>query len=120
LVECSKEPIAGLFLAAPFVGALGLPDYDQINASFFATSFDWPSIRRRKGDVCKCWAGDDDPYVPLTCSQEVAHKLGTELEVVAGGGHLNSETGFNKFPQLRDFILRNQAQFTISDSSRLM
>jgi uncharacterized protein len=41
LVERSVEPIAGLFLAVAFVGALGLPDCDQINASFFATQFDW-------------------------------------------------------------------------------
>ena len=113
LVERSEEPVAGLFLAAAFVGALGLPDYDQINASFFVSPFDWSGIRNRKGNVCKCWAGDDDPYVPLARSQEVADKLGTELELVAGGGHLNSETGFNVFPQLANVILQNQDQFVI-------
>jgi uncharacterized protein len=56
--------------------------------------------------------GDDDPYVQLARSQEVADKLGAELEVVAGGGYLSSETSFNEFPQLRGVILRNQAQLT--------
>ena len=105
LVERSAEPVAGLFLAAGFFGSLGLADYDPINASFFAGDFDWDGVRRRKGPVCQCWAGDDDPYVPLARSQEVADLLGAGLEVIPGGGHLNSESGFDRFPQLRDAIL---------------
>ena len=105
LVERAAEPVAGLFLAAGFMGALGLSDYDPINASFFAAPFDWAGIRARRGHACRCWAGDDDPYVPLARSQDVADRLGVELEVVHGGGHLNAETGFTAFPQLRDALL---------------
>ncbi len=104
-VERATNPVTGLFLAAGFIGALGLPDYDPINASFFATPFDWAGIRARKGRACRCWAGDDDPYVPLARSWEMADRLGVELEVVPGGGHLNAETGFTVFPQLRDAVL---------------
>lgn len=109
LVERAAEPIAGLFLAAGFVGALGLPDYDAINHSFFTEPFDWAGIRERKGTVCRCWAGDDDPYVPLSRSKRVADDLHAPLEVIPGGGHLNEETGFTTFPQLRDAILAGRA-----------
>ncbi len=105
LVERAAEPVAGLFLAAGFVGALGLPEYDAINHSFFAGPFDWAGIRERKGGAGRCWAGDNDPYVPLSRSQDVADRLGTPFEIVPGGGHLNSETGFDAFPRLRDAIL---------------
>ena len=105
LVERAAKPFAGLFLAAPFVGALGLPDYDTINQSFFAAPFDWSGIRGRMGAACRCWAGDDDPYVPISRSQEVADRLQCTLEIVPGGGHLNSESGFDTFPQLCDAIL---------------
>ena len=105
LVERATEPVAGLFLASGFLGALGLPDYDPINASFFATPFDWAAIHARMGRACRCWAGDDDPYVPLARSQDVADRLGVELEIIPGGGHLNAETGFTTFPQLRDALL---------------
>lgn len=105
LVERAAQPVAGLFLAAGFVGSLGLPDYDTINRSFFAAPFDWPVIRERKGRVVRCWAGDNDPYVPLSRSQDMATCLEAPLEIVAGGGHLNSETGFTTFPQMRDAIL---------------
>ena len=105
LAERAVEPLHGLFLAAGFIGALGLPDYDTINQSFFAKPFDWAGIRTRKGSGCRCWAGDNDPYVPLSRSQAVADRLDVPLEVVPGGGHLNSETGFDAFPHLRDAIL---------------
>ncbi len=105
LIERAGQPVAGVFLAAGFVGALGLPDYDTINRSFFATRFDWPAIRARKGRFCHCWAGDDDPYVPLSRSQAMATCLQAPLEIVSGGGHLNDETGFTAFPRMRDAIL---------------
>ena len=105
LVERAAEPFEGLFLAAPFIGALGLPAYDPINRSFFAAPFDWAGIRERKGRACRCWAGDDDPYVPLSRSQDIADRLAAPLTIVPGGGHLNGETGFLAFPELRDAIL---------------
>ena len=108
LVEKAVEPFEGLFLAAGFIGALGLPDYDPINRSFFSLPFDWAGIRERKGRTCGCWAGDDDPYVPLSRSQEVADQLDAPLDVLPRGGHLNSETGFNAFPQLRAAILASR------------
>lgn len=105
LVERAAEPVDGLFLVGGFVGVLGLPDYDDINRTFFAGPFDWAGIRERKGTAGRCWAGDDDPYVPLSRSQDVADRLGTALEVLPGGGHINSEAGFDTFPPVRDAIL---------------
>lgn len=109
LVERGLQPVAGLLLAAGFVGALGLPDYDAINHSFFADPFNWAGIRERKGHVCRCWAGEDDPYVPVSRSQTIADHLEASLEVIPGGRHLNDETGFDIFPQLRDAILAGRA-----------
>ena len=65
LVERAAEPVDGLFLVGGFGGALGLPDYDPINRTFFAAPFDWAGIRARKGRGGRCWAGDDDPYVRI-------------------------------------------------------
>lgn len=108
LVERATSPFEGVFLAAGFIGALGLPDYDAINASFFAKPLDWTGIRERAGPMPQCWAGDNDPYVPLARSREVAESLGGTLEVLPGAGHLNAETGFLMFPSLRDALQRLQ------------
>jgi uncharacterized protein len=106
LVERSAEPFRATLLAAGFVGALGLPDYDPINATFFARPFDWPAIRDRAGHIF-CWAGADDPYVPVARSRQVADLLGAPLHIVEGGGHLNAESDLLSFPALRDAILLN-------------
>ena len=117
LLERAAEPFSGLFLAAGFIGALGLPDYDPINASFFVKPFDWNGINERKGSACRTWAGDDDPYVPLSRSRELADHVGAPLEVIPGGGHLNGETGFTSFPQIRDAILATHVSIAARDRS---
>jgi predicted alpha/beta hydrolase family esterase len=103
LLEESEHPILGTFLASGFIGALGLPDYDRVNASFFASPFDWQTIRKLAGYV-RVYAGDDDPYVPLEHTNEIARQLATPLIIIQGGAHLNEETHFVTFPQLLEDI----------------
>ena len=100
VVERAAEPFEGLFLAAAFVGALGLPAYDPLNQSFFSIPFDWAGIHERKGAACRCWAGDDDPYVPLSRSREVADRLP------------------GPFPYPFDELLRNLSRKTPAAGSR--
>lgn len=95
----AADPYRGVFLAAGFWGALGLPDYDPINAPFF-TPLDWAAVRAGCGAGVACYAGDDDPYVPLRFSREVAERLGAPLRTIPGGKHLNAETGMTTFPEL--------------------
>jgi predicted alpha/beta hydrolase family esterase len=99
LLEESEQRVAGTFLVAGFIGALGLPDYDPINATFFASPFGWHKIRQNAGRVY-VYAGDNDPYVPVERSNEIAHHLASTLQVIPGGGHLNAETDFVTFPRL--------------------
>ena len=56
--------------------------------------------------------GSDDPYVPLARSQQLAEHLHAPLQVIPGGGHLNDETGFTAFPQMRDAILAARERLT--------
>ncbi len=74
LIERAVEPVAGVFLAAGFVGALGLPDYD-LSINHFSTSH---SIGRRsvreRGEYSdrpsRCRAG-----AKSTCFEVVTAKL---------------------------------------------
>ena len=103
LLEESEHPILGTFLAAGFIGALGLPDYDSINASFFVHPFDWQMIGQNAGGV-HVYASDDDPYVPFEHTNEIARQLATPLTIIQGAAHLNEETHFVTFPQLLEDI----------------
>ncbi len=95
----ATDAYCGTFLAAGFWGALDLPDYDPINASFFAP-LDWDAVRVGCGAGVACYAGDDDPYVPLRFSREIAEHVGAPLRIIPGGKHLNAETGMTAFPEL--------------------
>src|SRR4051794_39170663 len=45
LLENARTPVLGTFLVSAFVGLLGLPDFDSINASFIDREFDWRRIK---------------------------------------------------------------------------
>lgn len=77
-------------------------EYDALNKSFFK-DFNWRAIQSgmKKADILH---GDDDPYVPLNQAQDIADGLGLDLKVIQDGGHLNIETGYDRFPLLLELI----------------
>lgn len=98
-LELVTEPIRAGFLVSAFIGALGLTDFDPLNASFFALPFNWPAIRRN-ARIFRLYNGDNDPYVPLNKGKEIARLLGTTVKVVKGGGHINAAAGYTRFDRL--------------------
>lgn len=99
LLERANEPIASTFLVSGVLGRLGIEEFDRLNASFVEDAFDWGSIR----SACHSfhvYSGDDDPYVPLAMGKEIASGVGVELDVVHGGGHINTEAGYTHFDRL--------------------
>ncbi len=101
LLQEANEPIKACFLVAGFTHELGLPEYDVLNQTFIREVFDWPYLRSRAGKVF-VYHSENDPYVPLKFGEEISNALGTKLTLIPGGGHLNSETGFTKFPRILD------------------
>jgi len=99
VVEEAARPVSGTFLVSGFIGELGNPQFDPLNSSFFAKSFDWRHIRQNAG-VTRVYNGDNDPYVPLAKGRELAQHLGVDLTVIKGGGHINASAGFLKFEEL--------------------
>ena len=103
LAEKTEKSYRAVFIVCPFIRDLGAEPYDALNASFVRPAFDWERIRKNVSDVF-CFAGGDDPYVPLPWAREVADHLGVPLTVVEKGGHLNAESGYREFPLLRKKI----------------
>lgn len=48
--------------------------------------------------------GDDDPYVPQEILKDLADKLGVEPIIIKKGGHLNTNSGYKKFPLLFELV----------------
>ena len=102
-IEELKEPIKAAFLVSGFAGKLGQEKFDLINANFFEKGFDWTKIKKNCQNFF-IYNSDNDPYVPLSKGKELAKNLGVKLNVIHGGGHLNSAAGYTQFPKLLEDI----------------
>lgn len=94
-----QTPFFATFSVCPFIQNLGLPEYDRLNQTFVEHTFDWTKVKNGAGHLF-LYAGDNDPYVPLAYSQDIAYQLNNDLNVIHGGGHLNGEFGYDKFEGL--------------------
>jgi hypothetical protein len=99
ILERTRQPISGSFLVSGFLGELGLPEFDAVNADFVMAPVDWSRVRENCGKV-HVYNGDNDPYVPLAKGEEIAVQLGVGVTVIKNGGHINATSGYTTFPQL--------------------
>ena len=105
LAELTAKPYKAIYCICPFIQDLGLKDYDPLNSTFIHHTFDWSHIKKHASKIT-CFAGDNDPYVPLAYSSKVAKNAGSDLILIEKGGHLNAEAGYREFPQLLEKILQ--------------
>ncbi|MER2520696.1 MAG: alpha/beta fold hydrolase [Bdellovibrionales bacterium] len=99
MAEEAEQPYRAMILVCPFAKTLGIAQFDTLNASFVEHDFDWSQVRKG-ASMRVCFAADDDPYVPLALSQDVAAKMDATLIVIPKGGHLNADSGYTSFPPL--------------------
>jgi uncharacterized protein len=103
VLERQKVSMAQSVFVAGLLGPIGIAEYDQLNSTFIATSYDWGTIQRNAGCVL-CLSGEEDPYVPAEQGEELAAKLGVKNHSIPQGGHLNAEFGYTSFQQLLDLL----------------
>ena len=94
-----KKRVRAAFLVAGFTGKLGITEFDGINDSFTNREFDWKRIRRNCRSF-RVYASDNDPYVPLPLTEQLAKSLRRKVRVVKGAGNFNEECGFKEFKKL--------------------
>ncbi len=97
----SGQIAGGAVLVSGFPEAIGFNEL----ASFFATPLAYGKV---KNSVNKIIAinSDNDPYVPLRNGEIIRDKLGVELIVVNGGGHLNLDNGYAQMPIALEALLK--------------
>lgn len=101
-LEQTSKKIKATFLVAGFHKPLGI-QHDEINKTFINKEFDWDKIKNN----CKKFfviASDNDEYISLDISRELAQNLDVELKIIHKGGHLNKEAGYDNFPLLLERI----------------
>ncbi|MDP2812769.1 MAG: alpha/beta hydrolase [bacterium] len=99
VIENLDLSIRSAFFVAGFISHLGLNEFDEINVSFYNKKFDWKKIKKNCNNF-HLYYSDNDPYVPVEKSYEIAKNLRIEPKLVAGAGHFNSKSGYTKFELL--------------------
>jgi len=99
ILEKLPHPVKATALISPPLGEIGIPEIDTLNSSFLDHPFNWSAIRANAGEL-SYFMGDDDQYVPQEQLLTIARELEVQPMVIPGAGHLNSETGYTRFPEL--------------------
>ncbi len=96
-----------VIMVSAFSGAIGIPDYDSLNKTFFLPN----DILKKYRDhmvqhqiYTAIYHGDNDPYVPLIQAKHIADRLNLDLKIIPNGGHLNAEFGYTTFPEILNDI----------------
>jgi len=95
LLEESSVQVHGLFLVASYTEALGHVGYDRVNETFIKHTFDWEKIKNNVLTI-KIFAGENDPFVPVSLTNNLAASLETEINTIPQGGHINKASGFTQ------------------------
>ena len=99
ILEKLDHPIKAVFLISSFIQPLNNQNFDQINQTFYRDNFDWKQIKKN----CQHFYiihSNNDPYVPLDHAQYIANNLQENITIIKNGGHFNTASGYEKFPEL--------------------
>ena len=100
-----KKRVKNLYFLAPFYGLIDIPEFDDVNKTFFFL----PCLSEARSFFNKavCFFSDNDPYVPLAMSKDLAAQIGASTTIIPGGKHLNASAGYTEFPELLKGIREN-------------
>ena len=76
-------------------------DYDKVNNSMYLDNLS--DIKNYCNDIV-CYYSDNDPYVKCETEKEFADAITDNQIIIPGGGHLNSEFGYDEFKELLNNI----------------
>ena len=110
LAICAKlqqldQPVQAVFFVAPFYGFIGNEEYDNYNRNFVEYYYDWGKVKHGANKFY-IYRSDNDPYVPEKVGAALADKLEVEETIISGAGHINSQSGHARFPQLLQDIVQ--------------
>ena len=81
-----------------FNNYLGIDEeYDNVNRSMYLDNL--ADVKQFCNDII-CFYTENDPYVDYDTEKSFADTVATKQIVIKDGGHLNSESGYQEFPQL--------------------
>ena len=98
----NKVKVKKLIFVCGFNNYLGLnEEYDNVNKSMY---FDNLQDVKQYADEIICFYSDNDPYVKYEVEKEFSDTIATEQILIPNGGHINSESGYNTFEDIVNYL----------------
>jgi predicted alpha/beta hydrolase family esterase len=100
LIESEKKKVEALISVSGFSKDYGA----KLNSYFLRErDIDFKAVNKLIGKAFVLY-GDDDPYVPQEILKDLADNLRVEPIVIKAGGHLNTNSGYEKFSLLLELV----------------
>ncbi len=98
----NKIKVKKLIFVCGFNNYFGIsPDYDFVNKTMFFDDFEKV---KDFADEIVCFYSDNDPYVDFVAEKEFADKISNKQILLKGAGHINSESGFDNFDEIKKYL----------------
>jgi len=99
----NKIKVKRLVLVCGCNNYLGISDedYNIVNKSMFFDQLE--DVKDYCNDIV-CLYSDNDPYFPYDYEKKFADTVSTNQIIIPGGGHLNSESGYQEFKELLNYL----------------
>lgn len=97
-----KIKVKKLVLVCGFNNYFGINnEYDIVNKTMY---FDNLEETKKYAREIICIYSKNDPYVDYEAEKDFAERLSAKKVIIENGAHLNSESGYNEFPELLNYI----------------
>lgn len=98
----NKLKVKKLIFVCGFNNYLGInEEYDAVNKTMY---FDDLEDAKQYANEIICFSSDNDPYVKYEVEKDFANKIATEQILIPNSGHINSESGYDTFEDIVNYI----------------
>ena len=91
-----------LVFVCGFNNYLGINDeYDTVNKTMYFDNLE--DVKQYANEII-CFYSNNDPYVKYEIEKEFADTIATEQVLIPNAGHINSESGYDTFEDIVNYI----------------
>ncbi len=76
-------------------------EYDAVNESMYLDNLE--DVKQYANEII-CFYSDNDPYVKYENEKDFASKVATEQILIPNAGHINSESGYDTFEDIVNYL----------------
>ena len=98
----NKVRVKKLITVCGFNNYLGInEEYDTVNKTMYFENIE--EVKQYANEII-CFYSDNDPYVKYEVEKDFADKIATEPILIPNAGHINSESGYDTFEDIVNYI----------------